>query len=130
MNENFQAAIAHILAKNFGGNRSRMADALGFSPQQVSQWSSGKTRPSVESCKQIAEYLQMSFEEIRDGAQFLVAEKSLEQRVAELELKLASLTLPASKDDDIAHIVQVLQSGSPEFRRAARKMIDSLAGSF
>lgn len=130
MNENFEAAIAHILAKNFGGNRSRMADALGFSPQQVSQWSAGKTRPSVESCKQIAEYLQMSFEEIRDGSQFLLAEKSLEQRVSEIESKLASLTLPTGTDDDIAHIVQVLQSGSTEFRRAARKMIDSLAGSF
>lgn len=130
MNENFEAAIAHILAKNFGGNRSRMADALGFSPQQVSQWSSGKTRPSVESCKQIADYLGMSFEEIRDGSQFLVAEKSLEQRVAEIELKLASMSLPAGSDDDISHIVQVLQSGSPEFRRAARKMIDSLVGSF
>lgn len=130
MNENFQAAINYLLAKKFGGNRSQLATALGFSPQQVSQWCSGKTKPSLESCKQIAEYLGMGFEDIRDGSQFLLAEKSLEQRVTEIELKLARMNLATQSDEDITHIVMLLQSSSPEFISTARKMIDSLKAAF
>lgn len=138
MNENFKGAIEHILQQKFGGNMTKMASALGFSPQQVSQWVGGKSKPSMESCIKISDFLGLPFEQIRDGEQYLDKPPTLEARLQALEEKVEKLidsgpqatTLMDIDDEDISRVVELMRRGSAEFRRIARKTLESLKDSF
>lgn len=130
MNENIKGAINHVLQEKFGGNRSKMARALGFSPQQVAQWVVGSSSPSDASSLKLAKFLGTGFEELRDGDAFVVKTKSVDERLMQVESRLEHLEILLKNDDDIAEIVKILNSSTVEFRRAARKMIDSLRESF
>lgn len=130
MNENVKGAIKLVLRENFGGNRSKMARALGFSPQQVAQWVAGSSSPSDASCLQLAKFLGITYEELRDGHGFATNISSVDERLGQVEARIETLEKLILQDDDVLEIVKILNSSTAEFRRAARKMIDSLRESF
>ncbi|HEY1058370.1 MAG TPA: helix-turn-helix domain-containing protein [Limnobacter sp.] len=131
MSENFLGAINQLLNAKYGGNRSKMASDLGFSPQVVAAWVSGKSVPRDENLEIIAKAMDMSANELLNGTQFIKPDET-ELRLQKIERRLEKLEKGylAKQDSDplIDQVIETLRGASVDQQKAILQIVKTLRG--